>query len=784
MSPALVVPGAPVHTDDPTGWASHPIFFDFSRFSSVSQFERHQSSLPDMESSNAVDGASGIPKSNAQNPNFSFSAPSATASRPVSGLSRPRFVKVRKQNNAQSLRSTTGIEENRVASDFNPFRPARDDSVRPFSGSGMGSKSILSEIDVGLTGNEAFVFGTKRSDSGSNSNMGNTGSGSNFDHGIVDRMRNLKMGNVNEVSNVKDISSNKESSSGDGNLVSKLPEHMKKLNIDGNDDIDKTKGGGLKIYADEYIKFTSFSKDNKSASCGVESELQNELKKKLSIKETHQVESSSAGKHSDNSPNTLLHQMRNLNVKDSLGVDNVQKNVIDATTDGKKKTASASSKTTTSYIGGRTEANLLRKMEKLKVVSEKGDSAKPNFWYPSSHVSIGEINQTGASGRQVFPDKPKEDIRVVQNAASSSSFSSVGINFPMVGNAFGVTKRDEFVFTGKKDDSGSSFVEFKTPGSKKEQNSNTKMKKKRGKPKLSTPIQLWQGHDFAYKENVSQENPEASDPYSPMDVSPYQETLAENRCLRENSVTSNESLSLDYNSTATESVQMASNDPIDEDLIAQTECLTINECDAVCKEAKGPPLEYHIPKNIVSKVPLDESISRVETESLKSANSEVDITSDTVITSAETESSPSSSIETCGSDAMLHLSCASSSNDISRFSFTFAASSSAEAQSSSPKRPLKKKNWVKVGYDTPSSTPSLKVSYSSPSLAYSSCSGTSSLFTSGQGQKAGVSMAQPKTTDSDINKEQGMKEEGASITAATIAARESCEKWRLRLVCI
>ncbi|RDX72341.1 DnaJ-like subfamily C member 7, partial [Mucuna pruriens] len=80
---------------------------------------------------------------------------------------------------------------------------------------------------------------------------------------------------------------------------------------------------------------------------------------------------------------------------------------------------------------------------------------------------------------------------------------------------------DKFVFTSKQGNSGSSFLEFKTPslktnlfgdahdkfksGAKKEQSGNTRINKSRAKLKLSTPFQ---GHDFHLKAkmDVSQKN--------------------------------------------------------------------------------------------------------------------------------------------------------------------------------------------------------------------------------------------------------------------------------------
>ncbi|KAI4306742.1 hypothetical protein L6164_029995 [Bauhinia variegata] len=730
-----------------------------------------------MDMPNAGDGASGFSRSNDENDRFTFNTPSV--SRNVSGgLSRPRLMKVRKQNNAPSLRP--GIVENRVAPDFNPFRPlVPDNLIPPISVSETGS----SISNVGKIDDEPFVFGANKSDSGLNLSMGNSGSVGTSGKGIIEQMRNLGIGNVNEVS--KDGKPNfnasgllglekggfpfgtgyKKSFSPDESLLSKLPEDMSKLNIGrpghvGGNDRTKNKVDG--------------------PSSSVESELQNEFIKKLSIEETREIETgksvfgtteSSSDPLIVNSTSALLNQMKNLNVKDYLGTDNVQRNDVDVATDGKNKCPHASSGT---------DETLLRKMEKLKVDSENGDFIKPKFW-----------SQPDVVGGKLSSDKPKEEFRRPRAPLSPSTFLSGDINFQTVGNASGNTMRDGFIFTGK---SGSSFVEFKTPAApktnlfggvdvkleftaRKEQSSSVRIKKTRGKLKHATPVQLWHGQDFVSKESVSKESPEVSEA-SPMDVSPYQETLAENRCSRENSVTSNESLSLDDNSTANDSVQTTSIDQIDEDLIVATGCLNINQSDGVCIETKEGTSEDHICKNICDEGPLGGFTSGAETESFKSANEDVDITSDTFLTSPEIESSPTSSVEALDSDSILHLGCASSSKDSSMFPFRFSAASVAEAPSYSLKRLHKKKSRVKDGHDTYNTTPNIKVP--SSSMGYSPLPGTSSLCTSGQGEKAKVFAPQSKISDSEVKKAHDIKHESVSTSAASTAAQESCEKWRLR----
>ncbi|KAE9593436.1 putative DnaJ domain, tetratricopeptide-like helical domain-containing protein [Lupinus albus] len=446
--------------------------------------------------------------------------------------------------------------------------------------------------------------------------------------------------------------------------------------------------------------------------------LHNELKQKLQI-----------GSGIDNS---VISQMKNLNVNESLGNTHTHTHTIsnNHNIDGDAIN-----------FGKVTYPVLLRKMDNLNLVN----SVESNLCNPSR-----------GSGSQ----KLKEDIGMHQSAPSSLSSSS-SLLFQNVGNGVGVssTHTDGFVFTGKQDKpGGSSFVEFKTPApaksnlfggvddklifttSRKEQNNNTRMNKGRAKMMHhTTSASPWHGQGFVLKESAPKEDPQGTtEACSPMDVSPYQEKLAENRSSRENSVTSIDSLSIDNNSIADDSVGTTSVDLIDEDLVLATKCLNINVGDVTCGETKEETSECNKGENICAEDSKYESFSGVETESFHSANDDVDITSNVADISAESEARDG--------DRILHLGSGFSSSNASASPFTFAASSSAEAQSSSPKRPQKKKNLVNVR----------------------------------QSLKARVSSPQPRTRDSGVNKEQGIKEASGSMSAASIAMQEACEKWRLR----
>ncbi|XP_057456752.1 uncharacterized protein LOC130747748 isoform X2 [Lotus japonicus] len=580
------------------------------------------------------------------NPNANASSFTFTTAPSGSGLSKPRFVKVRKHNNA------------------------------------------------------AFVHG---------SNNNKPLAPSTFDKGtiIADRLRNLNIGN--EGFSGGEFGSSRVD---DGSLEKLLPEQMSRLKVATDDG-----GRGFNFH--------------------VESELGNELEKKLSIREAEKIGGGSNAV-AENAANAVINQMKNFNVN-----VNEMKSEVDEVTLG---------------------------MNKFNLKNE------------------GNASGGGGGGDEVASENLKEGIGMSKTAASASASFSGGGGF----QPDGVAKSDGFVFTGKSDtSSGSSFVEFKIPApkfgkeGKLKEKSSSRLNKNRVKLKhgTSASAQPWHGQGIAFKGSVSQEDSQGSLEGSPMEVSPYQEKLAENRMSRENSVASNESCSVDNNSTANDSFiadnnSMAandtlpspttSNDPIDEDLIEATEHMNINGSDVARAATKKESSEYHASENICVGDSKDESISGVETESFKSANDEVDITSDTAGTSAETDAHDSY--------RTLHLGGAFSSRNACGSAFTFGASYSAEPQVASPKRLNKKKNWVNVGHDSHIYAPNVKVPYSSSSVAFS---GTP-FISSGQGLKAKVSSPRPKTRDSDVSEEQGTKEAYASVSAATVVAEEACEKWRLR----
>ncbi|KAM1495885.1 hypothetical protein ACFXTO_030557 [Malus domestica] len=706
------------------------------------------------------------------NSNFSFNTP--PGSRQGSGLSRPRLVKVRRGTVSQVLKPAGSLETG-FHPGFNPFRTGFESSNPVSSGPEAGT-SVSGAFGTPKSGNEEKLFGANKIDPTANSGKWDSSGG--LGRVVIDDMRNLKIGSGNEFFNTKvgafsfnarSSSSpagldkggfvfgngNKQNSSIDESIVSKLPEDMRKLNIEGpekRESVEIGKDQKFNCSASDKTKFGSGINDNVGGSLGQnnESELPNELKKKLNIQETVQLDQSTDRHNADDLNKFVFGNSK----KDSYLSAGTPENVLP----DKMKTLNIKD-----TFDGRKGNLLLRKMEKLNIGSRAGGSMQPDPGR-SSHESFIKTMETGNCSDKLFHMNEK---------------------------------RDEFYFTSKHDGIGTHSLEFKSPNpkanvfsgvnkkvefnAKRQSFKETKMKKTSAKLRRSTSAPLGPGHDFVSREGSSEENIEASESYSPMEVSPYQETLADNQCSKENSAASGESFNLHNNNSAPCSVPTVSNILIDEDLAMATEHLDINEADATTREAKEDTYEYRHDGSVGTEGTLEGSMSEVETESFKSAAEEVDFNSDNSHTSAETEASSSSNMESHDTDGRLHFGFPSSLENRSGSNFTFAASSAAQSQVSASKRLQKKKSLVKAGQDTNTIVPNVKIPYASSSSQFLPYSGASALMSPGHYQKIESSIPQPRRGDNTgVRKEQEIKQESISLSAEAAAAQEACEKWRLR----
>ncbi|KAG9142951.1 hypothetical protein Leryth_006221 [Lithospermum erythrorhizon] len=220
-----------------------------------------------------------------------------------------------------------------------------------------------------------------------------------------------------------------------------------------------------------------------------------------------------------------------------------------------------------------------------------------------------------------------------------------------------------------------------------------------------------------------------------MDISPYRETVVDSP-IREPSVESDGS---------TASNELNPQVP-DEDVIAATENLTINEADMKCEEEK------------TEAVPED-CVSVTETESYMSANDHLEYSSDTFLTAADN----------FGSSADSEVSSSPrNSENTGQTSFVFAASSEAQGQSFTTSHHYKKKTRTRAGQDSYMSTTIPKGPFSSSPMPFMPISGSPPVSSPKHVQKADAS----SNLLSHISSKQ--------TSAESDAVHEVCERWRIR----
>ncbi|XP_030453346.1 uncharacterized protein LOC115674954 [Syzygium oleosum] len=756
-----------------------------------------------MNSSKLEDGGgSGYPSSADIGSNFYFSAPSASGSGLVFAKAR---ISKRRSINRLNLN-----QESRADPGANPFLFNPRDSV-PGSFPNAANDPPASE----------YVFSANRSDSG-----GGLGTG------VVVEMENLRMGSgnasvtardgvsdANSSSRFESKSGNNKSSSFDESVASALPEEMRKLNVQVSDDKPSGRPGSFEsnLSTNEQVKVGvgvdagTYGFDGKN----VEAELLDQLKKKLNIREANRPDSNGVVDKADklnestrgsrkeydgvcagNSAAALPDQMMNLNLRDPAAMDNsTGENDYELNT---KKTdfVFGGSTSASGRTRGMTETVLVNEIdEKLNIGSKMNDStAEPVSREFSFHSGMEAKH---AFGSQVPLNRPSNDIGVSGTATSSYEFPSSSM--PIKGGK-NVSNRDERNINvsseSKQDDTGPSFMEFKTPiekvdlasgftekiefTAKREAFDSSKMKKKKGKMRQSAHVQPRLMQSFMSMESISLEKPEASEPFSPMDVSPYQETLAENPWSRDTSVTSNESYSLDNADASDAPHSTFFNNAIDESLLFATQHMDINDYE-LSREATEDAPKHGLDKSVNIEGPVEESASGAETESFKSAADDIELVrdDDAVTSSDRTGACRSSKIERSDDERRKEHGLASHVQEMGDSNFTFTTSSASHGQFSVPKHKHKKKSLVKPVHGSHNLSSTLEIPYaSSPFQPFPSSAISSPL--SPQPEKVNLISSQYKVgKDYEMDKGLDGKLVSTSTSAPTIT-QEACEKWRLR----
>ncbi|XP_011090144.1 uncharacterized protein LOC105170911 [Sesamum indicum] len=699
---------------------------------------------------------------NRMDPNFGFGSPSLGPSKPAAGLSRPpRLAKLRKPL---------------VGHRPNLFRPVSQMDVgQGLGGSGVESASSDPGLGTSKPASESsqqnvgrgFVFGSN--DASKNNLFSETLVNNNAETSkVVDDMRRLRIETEKAYTNSMNVKNGGSSSAGgdmhlsgkehglrgvDESVVSELPDEMRRLYIE-SEHFSKLYGGNVE-------------------------ELPNKMKK-LNMKDSEHCGSKNLGFGNEKVDNVSSGDKNGLMFRKDTGIadEPMNLNVTSAAGD-----SSDHLKTKPSLASG---AETMHGMQAKNL----GDG---NLHNTSRSFNSGFTFQAGGESKNSGTHLSSNNEN---NSTSLPVFTSSGIRFKPVGSVSEmpsvdrVDKKVDFSFTSKLDSMAAEHVEFKTPDpkahsvfglnrkveTKRESTKDSGLRKKKGKWKKPAQVPLKFQQDFFFQENL-QEKAESPEQYSPMDLSPYEETLANNSFSRETSVASEESSHYDENNSSSAAYPNVLSDIADEVLIAATADLHINERDVKGNERKDEESVYCMKEGISVEIPYEDAASGAETESFKSATDELDYSTDSFVTAADIEGSFSSKIERQNSDGGTRFKYDTSLADTAQSSFTFSASSSSLGESPAPMRVLKKKNRGKLCQDSYSSTPSVKISHVASHLPSLQVAG-SSLSSPEQGLIGNFSTVLNQRRDESEQDGPATKQDIAQ--AVSIASQESCEKWRLR----
>ncbi|XP_024984367.1 uncharacterized protein LOC112520288 isoform X1 [Cynara cardunculus var. scolymus] len=732
---------------------------------------------------NTILGFNSSPRAASRNPGGTAAAGSG------SNLSRPRLLKMRRQASHNPRSNTTPgsrrAEEADAPLGFNPFRTE--------------SESVFGNSSSANVPKKSFSFGA-----GSRNNPNwNLGSQGGVSSAVLDDMRKSKTDGDNSFNatggnaafNFKVFESENKKNF-DESMVDQLPKEINKLNIGGSSNLGSSKN--LHDVNPMKSRFTNSFHNN------VEAELQHEMHK-MNLGNPGNVEwgndnlksfvfgkNSKMGEHLPrrSEPITPGKQQDEEKVKADLISDKMgELKVSGGGDDNSKSFVFGKNSATGGGFLGRSEPASLGKQRneedvKADLISDRMRELKVGGAGETSVFStvFNDKMQSGTFMGKNFSFDHRNVEPKVYETPSSTHFGPFG-NSPHTSRS---ERNAEYTFGSKMDNLGTPSLELKTPKgdlfsgvksipeAKKESFKDSRPKKKKGKLRKPVFGQLRPKQDFVFNQRSSLEIPESFEACSPMDVSPYHEPQADNYS-RGTSVTSDDtSLMNDHNSMSSESHVNNSNATTDEDLLVATQRLDVNDVDVKCAIVK-------------------EEVSGAE--SFRSATENMEYSSDSFAT-ADSEMSSTATSGRQEKEGTRLFKFGSKLENISKENFTFAASSSSQVLLSPDIRQHKKKHRLKTGQDSYSSTSDAKNTYASSSASeFFPISGNSSILSPGKTQKADVSKLSSKSEDNfkPINEQdskqnlpevspsfQDSKHGTFSTASASIAAEETCEKWRLR----
>ncbi|KAK8960177.1 hypothetical protein KSP40_PGU013799 [Platanthera guangdongensis] len=298
---------------------------------------------------------------------------------------------------------------------------------------------------------------------------------------------------------------------------------------------------------------------------------------------------------------------------------------------------------------------------------------------------------------------------------------------------------------------------------KKEDYKGLRLKKKRGKTKQSTPIpKQFVPTD---KECLDREQ-DSTCRYSPMDYSPYQETLVSSHCSREESVASDESIHFGSKCTSNDVRRSCSVDGNEGELFTSSAHEDPLETGAAERFLRFPSPRHFTSENSW----VDPGLQK---ENLAAKNEAFG--SDILKNSSSMESESFSyypSIKHSTYEGSMGFTFASNCKDDAQSNFLFAATSSVQGSSSESRRTYRRRSRVKGAQD---SHPNVKVPLAfAPSNLFQF---TNSYVPTVPEQEQKGSGDGERTGKYNATKP---NQESVTTAAASVTSEEICEKWRLR----
>ncbi|KAI3871005.1 hypothetical protein MKW92_043388 [Papaver armeniacum] len=704
----------------------------------------------------------------------SFTSPVPSVSRTIgsekplmgtsSGLSKPRLVKVRKHMGTRWVKKDSGFRTPSSSSDT-----LTDEWVswNPFA-SNSAQKSSLGE-SIG--------------DEMRNPNLGReTKEKVNLNLGKDPPVKHADGSLVSGTTNVRNPGSNLKTTGLQEQIDKSLPDDMTRLNLGS-----ETNGSGVNLGASDVPKKNVFvfgSGSKKGAGLD-EDTVSNGLRKlnidsvEVSGKNSFSLKKCNGISDAFCQSSKLPDDMKKLNIDDCGNAG------------GKEKTKEADlgfqglqGKSSGAGSGPHSEASKFRSvgstfevpsMERSQKNVNGGSSCPGNGSHTSSFRGPEQDNSCSFAGS--FPHVSSGTPGLFQSAGSS-------FEAPLKS---GAEKKANFIFTSsqdgfktpqfrapKLDSSGSSIGDLASSFNKKldftaqKSAKDSKQKKRKGKLKPNTPVYQWVRKEKFSSESYSQEKPDSPGSCSPMDFSPYQETLADDQPPKEASVSSGEFFHFDPQSAPTDAHPSVSVDA--------TCKLNINSDELKQGELNDGRSQRSERCDGASNA-TEEFVSGDKAEYLKFTGVKLDTDID-VHATRKTEANIGSNMGEKAHDTSSQFCFASSSDNIGYPSFTFGASPSPQGSLSGPARLSRKKDRRKVGQG---SHPNAKIHLASPNTPLFPFAGSSSQSVPGCDKTEDLPVPESKGNNRlETDKEPKVKEVTNPVAAVTDTVLEACEKWRVR----